>query len=267
MKVKSDLLFKSFFISLVAFAIIAAIVIANLYFDRIAINPEGRESNILIGLVDGLDIISLTLVHCDPQNNSMIFLPIPDNTMLSDGKILQSLYTIGRPNQLIQSLENMTGAIVHRYILFSVDAMSDLVNSLGTFEYLVRYPFSFNNKEYSGNINMSGDIAKGMFTYRYYDKNRVSMSLMGEAFMQSFLSKYGNGSNSTKISDSIIKSAEKYRVNTDLTNEEIIKYSTFVSNFSLLAKQSISIAGESKTGSSITYFVPDNYKTNKNIFK
>lgn len=267
MKVKSDLLYKSFFISLVAFAIIAAIVLANLYFARIAIDPEARESNILIGLVDGRDIISLTLVHCNPQKNALTFLPIPDNTMLSDGKILQSLYSIGRPNQLIQSLENITGAIVHRYIFFSVDAMGQLVDSLGNFEYLIRSPFNFNNYEYSGNVSMSGDVAKAMFTYKYYDKSKVSMSLIGEAFIQSFLSKYGNISNSSKITDLIIKSSKDYRINTNLSSEEIHKYSYFISNFSLLAKQSISIAGESKTGSSITYFVPENYKTNKNIFK
>ncbi len=266
MKVKSDVLYKSFFISLIAFAIIAAIILGGLYFDRIAVDPTQRSSNILVGLTDGNDIISLTFIHCDPKNNSLSFLPVPDNTMLQDGRILQEFYSIARPSELIRSLENLTGAVVNRYIFFTVDAMAELVDSLGKFEYLIRYPFTYNGNENSGNANMNGELAKAMFTYKSYDRSKVSMSHIAEAFIQSFLSKHGNASNINKMADSIVKSASKYRVNTDLTDEEIYAYCSLFSSFSQFAKHSVALEGETKTGSSNQYFVPD-YTKNKNIFK
>jgi anionic cell wall polymer biosynthesis LytR-Cps2A-Psr (LCP) family protein len=122
----------------------------------------------------------LTYLHCDPQNSSITFLPIPDNTMLQDGQILQSMYSIGRPSELISNLENMTGAIVNRYLFFTVESLAELVDAVGTFDYLIRYPFSYNSRENSGNVKMTAELTKAMFTYKDYDMSKVSLSNIGE---------------------------------------------------------------------------------------
>ena len=78
MKVKSNLFLKSFAISFLIFFLIAAIVLTNLYMTRIAVDPENRESNILIGLTHNGEVVSLALLHCDPKDKTVTFLAIPD---------------------------------------------------------------------------------------------------------------------------------------------------------------------------------------------
>ena len=267
MKVNSDFFFKSFSISLIIFAIIAAIIIGNLYVNTVAIEPQKRDSNILIGITHNSELLSMTLVHCDPKDNSITLLPIPDNTIVSDGTVLQNLYESRKPTELIKFIQDMTGARVNRYIFFSTDTLSSLIESAGNFQYLVRYPFVHLGNEYSGNIYMTGELAKAMFTYSGYDMTKVSLSAIGESFLHNVLSSYSNFNDMQKFDNEIKAIFSGYRVNTNISDSEITEYCKFFSKFSSLEQLSVAIDGEYIATSSNLYFVPTQNKVNKNIFK
>ena len=267
MKVNSDFFFKSFIISLIIFALIAAIIIVNLYVNNVAIEPQKRASNILIGITHNGDLLSMTLVHCDPKDNSVTLLQIPDNTIISDGTVLQNLYQSHKPLELIKFIQDMTGARVNRYIFFSTDTLSSLIDSTGNFQYLVRYPFVHSGNEYSGNIYMTGEIAKAMFTYPKYDMTKVSLSAIGESFLHNVLSSYSNLNDMQKFDNEIKSIFTRYRVNTNLSDSELTGYCEFFSKFSSLEQLSVAIDGEYLATSSNLYFVPTNNKVSKNIFK
>ena len=89
MKTRSDIFFKSFFISLIVFSLIAALIISSMYIERAFVDPTKRESNIVIGITLDDDLLCLCVLNCDPKSKEVTYLPIPDNLILEDGKILQ----------------------------------------------------------------------------------------------------------------------------------------------------------------------------------
>ena len=267
MKFRMDSFSKSFLISLVAFALIAAIVIAYMYMDRVAVDPTKRESNLLIGLTHNGKLLSISMLNCDPKNNEITYLAIPDNTMLSDGRILQDLYGWMNTREMISSIEDITGARVNRYIFFSTDAVYSITNDVGKFEYLIRFPFKHNDIEHSGNTYMNGELSKAMFTYGGYDMTNVSLSIIGESFLQNFLSKHANNSSIDKLTDAIVAEKSSLHLNTNLSNDEIVEYCSFFANFSTLNQSTVSIDGEIRYTSTNKFFYPTNNKSDKNIFK
>ena len=265
MKIKSDLLFKSFIISLVIFSLIAAVVITDRYIELNVLEPTQRASNLLIGLTHDGEVLSLTVMHCDPKNNSVTFLPIPDNTLLEGGKVLQDLYYSAPSKDMLRSIQDLIGTSLHRYLFVSTDALVELTDSMGKFEYLIRYPFNYGSIEYKGNIYMDGQLAKAMFTYSDYDMKKVSIATIGESFLQNFLSQHSNNNLNGELAKLV--NLNTSLVKTNLTNKEIDKYCEFLSRFSSLSRSSISINGEITAASTNLYFIPKDYKSNKNIFK
>ena len=266
MKVKSHLFLKSFAVSFLIFFLIAAIVLTNLYMTRVAVDPENRESNILIGLTNNGDVVSLALLNCNPKDKTVTFLAIPDNTMLSNGSVLQNLYQPGDPDLMIEGIEDISGAYVHRYIIFSVDAVMSMVNEVGNFEYLIRYPFTYNGKEFSGTTYMTGELAKAMLTYKHYDMSSVSVAKIGETFLTSFISSNSNKSSMDAL-NKLIKTMARIDFKTNLSDKEITEYCNFFANFDTMQQKSVSIEGETVATSSSLYFIPTNEKATKNIFK
>lgn len=266
MKVKSNLFLKSFAISFLIFFLIAAIVLTNLYMTRIAVDPENRESNILIGLTHNGEVVSLALLHCDPKDKTVTFLAIPDNTMLANGSVLQNMYQPGDPGLIIDGVEDITGAYVNRYVIFSMDAVVSMVNEVGKFEYLIRYPFTFNGTEYSGTTYMTGDLAKAMLTYKNYDMSSVSLAKIGETFLTNFISSNSNKSSMDAL-DKLMKSMARIDLKTNLSDKEMTQYFNFFATFSTMQQKIVSIEGKTEATSSSLYFIPANYKATKNIFK
>ena len=266
MKIKSNLFFKSFLISFIVLGLVAAIVITNLYVTKVAVDPENRESNILIGLTNNGKIISLTLLHCDPQDKSVTFLAIPDNTMLSNGNVIQNLYQPGDPELMIDYIESISGADVNRYIIFSMDAVVSLVNNIGEFEYLIRFPFVYNGTEYSRTTPMTGELSRAMFTYKQYDMTNVSLSKIGETFLANFILNNSNMGTMDTIY-SLLKSMARIDMKTNLSDKEMREYCNFFANFSSMKQNSVYIDGETVATSSSLYFIPTNDKLTQNIFK
>lgn len=267
MKFRSDSFYKSFFISLAAFALIAAIVIVYMYTDRVAVDPTKRESNLLVGLTHKGELLSLTVINCNPKENEISLLQIPDNTMLDDGRVLQDLYRGISPRDMISEIENIIGARVNRYIFFSADNVSSITNYVGKFEYLIQFPFICNGIEHSGNTYMNGELAKEMFTYGGYNMTNVSMAAIGESFLQNFLSKHANTSTIDAVTDAIVSEKSTFDLKTNLNNNEITEYCNFLANFSALNQLNVTIEGEIRYTSTNKFFYPNNYKTEKNIFK
>lgn len=267
MKIKSNLYFKSFFLSFIVFALLAGIILTSLYMDKNAISPLTKETNVLMGISHNDEIVSLTVLNFDPESETISFVPVPDNTLLNDNKVLQSLYSTNDVGPMISSIEGLIGAKIDRYIIFSPDAVEYLTNEIGKFEYVIPYEFIYNEFPRKGTCIMNGELAKAMFTYSEYDMTKVSFADMADSFLQSFLSKHANVSNTNKLINTLISHKVIAELNTNLSEDEIIDYCKFLAKYSSLTHRSLKIEGKTHATSSRIYFTPDTLNSEKNIFK
>lgn len=267
MKITSKVFFRSFLLSFAIFAIVAGIIIASLYTDKISIDPTKEESNVLVGISHNGDIISVAVLSCDPKNNIITFLTIPDNTILSDGSVLQEHYVGSTQPGFKTHIEKMIGAKIDRYLILSVEAISQITNEIGRFEYLIPYKFTYNDIEHSGQSYMNGELAFAMFTYNGYDKTKVSLANIGDSYLRSFLTKHGNPATADKIAASISNNALKKEINTNISSDELVKYCDFIARYSTMLHSTVTLEGEYHTTNENIYFYPSNLNSDHNIFK
>ncbi len=134
MKIKSNLFYKSFFLSLAVFTLVSALILISLYLNVTSVDPMNEESNVLIGVTHNGKVISLSVVNCNPDNRTISFLSLPDNTLLSDGRVLQELYQNNNHSTIESSVEGLIGAKIDRYMFLTVDAIAELTNNVGSFD-------------------------------------------------------------------------------------------------------------------------------------
>ena len=269
MKIKIALLIKSFLLAFVALALTSAIIITSLYIDRNSLRPESDETTVLIGIEDKNKMIALTVINFDPQNSMVSFLPIPDNTLLENSVILQSLYSKENPAALIDRVEGIIGTQIHRYAIFSTTALVDVIDDMGEFEYLIPHKFVYEGQLHSGlEKSMDGSLAKAMFTYTEYDMKKVSISDMAMSFIYSFLSKFATSSYSAQLQDALVSVFEDNTIATNLEKEELISYSQLFSRYTSFSHKEVKLEGTVHNDSSSSiYFTPNTLYSTKNIFK
>ena len=267
MKIQSNLFWKSFLISFAVFALLAGIIVASVYIDSISVDPMKKESNVLLGIQEDGEIIALMVLHLDPKNSVVSFLQIPDNTLLSDGRVLQKLYQRNKAIELIEAIEDLIGTDIHRYAVFSTDAVCDITNGVGKIEYLIPYKFIYNDFEHSGQTYMYGELAKAMFTYGDYDMTKVSMSYIADSYLHSFLSKHANSATVNKLAATLTDKGIFSGIDTNLDEKEISEYCAFLAKYSSLTQKNVAIEGTMNIASTNRYFTPNVYKTDKNIFE
>ncbi len=267
MKIKLTLFYKSFFLSLAIFALVSGIILTSLYMDKISVDPTGKESNLLVGVTHNGEIVSLSVINCNPENKSINFLSIPDNTLLADGRVLQALYQKNNLSPLKSTIEDLIGAKIDRYILFNAESISTLTNTIGSFDYLILYPFMYNNHEHLGFSYMYGELAYEMFTYEKYDMTKVSMASIGDSYLRSFLTAHANPLTAGKIAQAISSFEISSNINTNLSNEEIVEYCNLFAKYSSFNHAIVNLEGQTHLTSSRLYFTPNSYHSDKNIFK
>lgn len=267
MKIKMQLFLKSFLLSFLLFAIISSIIIASTYIEKVSLKPLEKESTILIGILHEDEVISLSVLNFNPEKREIAFLPIPDNTLISNNTILQDFYTPNNVNNVIGKIENLIGTNIDRYILFSADAVRELTNNVGKVNYYIPYKFMHEGTEFSGQANLSGDTAYSMFTYTGYNYKEASISNMASSFLQSFLSNHANESNISKIKSALTSSTVTKLTKTNLNEEEINAYCDYLSNYSSLSHRFLELKGTIQTTSKSRYFTPNELLATKNIFK
>lgn len=267
MKIKAQLLLKSFLLSFLLFALISSIIIANAYMEKVSLKPLEKESNILIGVVHDNQLISIAVLNFNPQKGEIAFLPIPDNTLISDNTVLQDLYKANNAKNLISKVENLVGANIQRHLILSTDAIREITNQVGKVNFYIPYKFVHNDTEFSGQSNLSGDTAYSMFAYTGYNMKEVSISDMASSFLQSFLSNHANSSSIGKIKTALCSANVLKATITNLTNEEISAYCDYISDYSSLSHRFLQIKGTTQSTSKSKYFTPDELIATKNIFK
>lgn len=269
MKIKASLFIKSFLLAFIALALVAAIIITSTYIERSTVSPEATESTLLIGLVDRNKALSLIVINFDPVNSMISFLPIPDNTLLENSVILQSMYENNDATKIVNSIEGIIGTDIDRYALFSTDALVNVVNDMGEFEFLIPHKFVHDGQLHSGlEKYMNGELAKAMFTYGEYDMKKVSLSDIAVSFVYSFLSKYANSSYSADLQNALISAFVDNTIITNLNKDEIAGYCTLFAKYSAYSHRELKIKGTvHNDSSSSVYFTPETLHSNKNIFK
>lgn len=267
MKIGSKLFLKSFLLSFVVFALIAVIILTSLYIDKIVVDPLKRESNVMIGLEHEGKLLSLTVINCDPDSNSIKFLPIPDNTLLPNGTVLQETYKKDNVGDLRKTVEDMIGAKINRYLIISADTLRDITNDVGTFVCQIHYQFVYNGASCAGYHTMTGELAYQMFTYSEYDMTGVSFAEMGKSYMQDFLFKHATPTSAENISNALTSNHVFNSLTTNLSKNEISKYCSFLTKYATLSNITLALEGKTHLTSSKLYFTPANTKAENNIFK
>ena len=268
MKINFKLFSKTFLLAFLAFAVISGIIITSLYLDADAVDPLNKESNVLIGLTNDDSLLSLCILNFDPQNNSIKFLPIPDNVWIENGIVLQSLYKKHSISNLKISIETLIGAKINRYMILSMDDIVDLNNDMGQFSMTSPYPFEHNGEPKSGTLNINGEILRSMFTYSGYDMTQVSISNIGYSYLKTFIDIYTKPTHIGRLTETISDKSFINTIHTNIKRKEMEAYCNLLTNYSLMAPKKIEISGKYDTQPySSTYFIPDNPKPEQNIFK
>lgn len=267
MKFKFNLFCKAFLLSFIAFGLIAAIIIANLYLDANAVNPKVAESNVLIGITDNNNLLSLVIVNFAPETKSIAFLPIPDNVWIKNGIILQDLYDKHNISSLKSSLEDISGARINRYLLFSVDSLAELINEMGTFTLNAQYPFEHKGSIKAGSLQLDGELTKAMFLYDGYDMTNVSFSNIGFSYLNTFLATFAKPTHIQALTNILTSKSFLRKIHTDISKNEMNDYCELLSLYNSFSQRTIEINGTYNRTSSSTYFIPHNQQTDKNIFK
>ena len=266
MKIKFNLFSKSFLLSFLTFGLIAAVIITSLYLDANAIDPKNEETNILLGITDENGILSICVINFNPSSNAISFLSVPDNVWMENGTVLQNLYKTYDISNFKNSLEALIGAKINRYLLLSVDSVAEINDKMGAFDYQVQYPFSYDNEIQTGFLHMNGDMTKSMFYYDY-DLSKVSVSKIAFTYFNTFLATYAKPSHIQKLSDYLSSQSFIAKSHTNLTKNEIKTYCEIFSQYGSFNHKTVELNGTYNQASSSIYFIPDNTKSDKNIFK
>lgn len=256
---KSKSFLRSFLISTLIFSIIAALTITCAYFAAVAVDPQNKKEMLLVAFADDNgDMISITAVKTDPKANAVELVPIPDNTILRDETVLQSLYKDHGIERICSEVEALISDSISRYLVFTPEKLSSLVEAMGEFEYSINYPFEYKNEELAGTVLINGDMVSSMLSYKEYDLTSVSYSKIGSSFLQSFLSKYANDECAELLLKSIVSGGYCESKYTNVSEAEMKDFVALFSRYSSMAHRTTELEGEYNITSARIYFVPKN---------
>ena len=262
MKIKANLFFKSFILAFVIFSLISGVIITSLYIDVISIEPNSKETTVLLGITDKDSLLSLMVLNFKPQENRVTYVPIPDNTFTEDKDTIQESFN-GDFSSIENDIEDLIGTQIDRYVLFSVDALSDLTDNVGDFYFHIKVKFH----SYEGPNNMNGELTKLMFEYQGYDMSKTSISDIATDYFTSFMSQHGNNDSKDKLINSLSSKTFYDLINTDLSKEEMREYAILLSKYSSFTIKRLEIVGQIEKTSSEVFFRPNDFKVKENIFK
>jgi hypothetical protein len=239
----------------------------------IKIDPINNETNIILGVVNDDKIVSISVINFSPGEKTVKLVPIPDKTLLYD-VVLQDLYNRNDTRNLQESIQNLIGTEVNRYLFISTDGIERFTNQMLAQESTqllcqILYKFSYNGAEYSSYSTVdSGEVSKAMFLESSYGTaENVSFSDIGIKFLQALFNAYAKPSSAEKLVNVLSSSELKNYLNTNLTKKEIVAYGDLLANCNKYSLTVINISGKNSSTSSSSYFVPDNINSDKNIFK
>ena len=268
MKIKRKLFCKSFLLAFLVLSVLSAIIITSLYLNKNAIDPLHKESTILVGITDDNRVLSLCIIKFNPQNKTVTYLPIPDNVWTENGTVLQNQYNDRNISYLKSSIEELISTKINRYIMFSVDNLSEINNQMGYFTMNAQYSFEHKGELKAGTLHMDGELVSSMFLYSKYDMTKVSMSNIGFAYLKSFLATYGRPTYIEKLSDIISKRSFLRNTHTNISKKEMKAYCELLSQYTQMTVKTVELSGKYDTQPySNIYFFPDTTEVNKNLLK
>lgn len=258
----------SFVIAFFAFSLIAAIIITLAYSALSSPDPEKKESNLLVvGLDEGERVFSITVINVDPIRETVSFLSIPDNTLIGENQVLQSLYDSKNVLRLKGSVETLLGISISRYMIFTPEKIGKISDRMGSFEYSIKYPFISGDSELVGTVLMNGKMARDMFSYQGYDMKKASLSEIGISYLQSILSKFANEQNIDDLLAAVLDNGFCGSQYTNLSEEELQKYASVLRGYPSMLHRNVELEGEYNETSARKYFSPLKIKSDKNIFE
>lgn len=149
--------------------------------DELKFIPEAEHSQTVLFIYDGgedMNDVSFALMRFLPQDESVIFVPIPSNTYCHVNTVKSTVFDFYKKSgsmKTVQAVSEAFGIPVEKYMKFNRDAFNTLVNIFGGLTFSVPQDITYTNKKtgentnlFSGKQYMDGTILTKMITYPGY---------------------------------------------------------------------------------------------------
>lgn len=253
---------------------------------------NGKINILLMGTdVDGLRTDAMMLASYDTNTKDVNILSIPRDTRMYIGNRYQKINAahayvgsdgkIGGPTAACEAVTRLTGIPINYYVDFTFDAVAHVVNELGPVEFTIPDLYGdgvgmvYDDPVQSLHINLppgeyklNGQQAVWLMRYRHGnkgpngepfksypngDKDRVEMQ---QKFIKALIDQKVNASLILKM-PSIFKTVSS-EIKTNLTVNDIIKYSKYFTDFTSTNMHSYSLPGEyGEDGANGDVWLPD----------
>lgn len=240
-----------------------------------------RRQNILLLGVDsngsktdpwkGTRSDTIVLLNIDPKTRSVNALSIPRDSKvyLADDYGIQKInaaHALGGVRLTKQTVEDVLGVKVDKYIVVSDDAVRKLVDALGGVSIYVEKKMSYD--DYSGGLHvhlskglnsLNGNNAVGYLRFRHDGLGDIGRTQRQQWFLRGLLEKVQSPQAIPKIPE-MLNIANTY-VKTDLSLYEMSQYAALAKSVDINKIEVATLPGRPNRKGSISYWILDPEKT------
>lgn len=233
-----------------------------------AVEPEVEEPyNVLVLGEDveaGLtDVIMLCRV--DPEKEKATILSIPRDTKVKVKGTTMKInggYSVGGVNQMINSVETLTGVNVDYYFLINLEAFRDIVDAVDGVYYTVPRNMDYEDPLQDlyihlkkGYQHLDGNEAEQLVRFRQYPNGDVDRIRVQQNFIDELISQKLN----TQYVDKIprVYNIIRHNSNTDMTVDKMLSAGTTLMDFDRDNIESYIVPGEGQYIGDVSYYIAD----------
>jgi LCP family protein required for cell wall assembly len=236
------------------------------------VNYTIRNGRRVMGLTGNTD--TMVLARFDPASGQVRAVSIPRDTRVpipGHGTFkINAANPYGGPILAAQVVADFLGVQVDRYVLFNTRAVVQIVDALGGVEVYV--PKRMVYHDYSGNLHinlqkgwnvLNGRLAHDFLRFRHDELGDIGRVQRQQAFVQAVLKKFLTPSVLLKTPELIEVAQEN--LETNLSNEELLKLVTLGKDLSRERVQMTMVPGIATNIGGVSYWVADDSGTRRMV--
>lgn len=214
---------------------------------------------------------TIVLLNIDPKTHSVKALSVPRDSKvyLADDYGIQKInaaHALGGVRLTKQTIEDVLGVKVDKYIVVSDDAVRNLVDALGGVPIYVEKKMSYD--DYSGGLHvhlnkgehlLNGKTAVGYLRFRHDGLGDIGRTQRQQWFLRGLLEKVQSPQAIPKIPE-MLNIANTY-VKTDLSLYEMSQYAALAKSIDISKIEVATLPGRPNRKGSISYWILDPEKT------
>ena len=219
---------------------------------------------------------TMMYVNYNVETGKVAMMSIPRDTYITNeycvGHKLNSLYRGKNTQAFVEQIEELIGVDIDYYLIFDSKMLIDIVDKVGGVEVDVPVRMKYDDPTQNLHIDLkkgtqvlNGKQAEQFVRYRKgndgsgYARGDLQRTEVQQQFIKNFISTVLSAKNLTKIPDLINVALDN--TDTNITDREVLKYSTDAMKIDTSNISSCTAPGEAKYINNISYFVMDKEKT------